>query len=261
MTLDHIGIFLQNMQNTVQIGDIFRIFGRMAFPLFIFIIVEGVTHTRHFGKYFLKLSILAVLFAVGQIVFYYNINNGVKNFYSPMLDVLIVALAIYLLKRKDNFSYLAILPIAYIILSFVVTNIERNQNITIFWFPFYLRLPYALFDIVLALSFFYAKPLAEAIMKSSDNTSALVGSSYQRYAVNIISAFAVIFFSIIFYLVYRFTNVTYWGDSFQIYSCFAFIPLLFYSGARGYSKPWFKYGAYAYIPLHILIIYLIFALI
>lgn len=261
MTLDHVGIFLQNMQNTAQIGDIFRIFGRMAFPLFLFIIVEGVRHTRHFGKYILRLSILAVVFLVGQIIFYYCINNGVKNFYSPLLDVVLVATMIYLIKRKDNFSILAVIPIAWIILSFIVTNIERNQNITIFWMPFYLRVPYAMLDIALALSFYFAKPLAESIMKESDNTKALIGTSLERYAINGISAFAVIFFSIVFYLIFKFTNVTYWNDSYQVYSCLAFLPLLFYSGARGYDKKWFKYGAYIYIPMHLIIIYLIFALI
>ena len=46
----------------------------------------------------------------------------------------------------------------------------------------------------------------------------------------------------------------------QIYSLFAFIPILFYSGKRGYNAKWFQYGAYIYFPAHLIIIYLIFAL-
>lgn len=262
MTLDHVGIFLQNLQNTQQIGIIFRYFGRIAFPLFILIIVEGVRHTKHFGKYILRLGILAAVFMVGQIVFFYCINNQVNSFYSPILDVLIVALTIYLLKRKDKYSFFSILTIGYIITSFVVVNVERINNINILWMPFFLRLPYALFDIILAVGFYYSKPLAKIILKDGGNaTENLVDTPYERYLENGINALIVLIVTFIFFFMLRLMNVSYFFYDYQGYAAIACIPLLFYNGKRGYDKKWFKYGSYLYIPLHILIIFLIFSLI
>lgn len=262
MTLDHVGIFLQNTQNTAQIGEIFRYCGRLAFPLFIFIIVEGVRHTKHFGKYILKLGILAAIFMIGQVVFYYCINNSIESFYSPILDVFIVALTIYLLKRQDKYSFLAILTIGFIATSFAIVNIERAQNINILWMPFFLRLPYALFDILLALGFFYSKPLAKIILKNGGTaTENLVDTPYERYVENAMNALVVLLVVFGFYLVFKFTGVSYFFFDYQSTAAVACVPLLFYNGKRGYDKKWFKYGAYAYLPLHILIIYLIFSLI
>lgn len=261
MTIDHIGIFLQSMENTMKIGDIFRYFGRLAFPLFIFIIVEGVRHTKHFGKYILKLGILAAVFLVGQVFFYYFINNNFDGLYSPVLDVLIVALTIYLIKRKDKFSFFAILTIGYILTSFAVVNIEKAQNINILWMPFFLRLPYAVFDILLALGFYYSKPLAKwVLINGGASTQNLTDTKFERYAENVINAFIVLFVTFGLYLSLKLGGVSYAFFDFQAYAAFAAIPLLFYNGKRGYDKKWFKYGAYAYLPLHILIIYIIFTL-
>lgn len=262
MTFDHLGIFLQNLQNTQQIGEIFRYFGRLAFPLFILIIIEGVRHTKHFGKYILKLGIIAAIFLIGQVIYYYNFNNNIQSFYSPVLDVLIVALTIYLLKRKDKYSFFSILTIGYILTSFIVVNIERSQNINILWMPFFLRLPYALFDILLALGFYYSKPLAKVFLKNGGTaTENLTDTPFERYVENIINAFVVLFVVFAFYLSFKFGNVSYFFFDYQAYAAFACIPILFYNGKRGYDKKWFKYGAYLYLPLHILIIYIVFALI
>ena len=41
MTLDHIGYFLEQYENLIVLASIFRILGRLSFPLFIFLLVEG----------------------------------------------------------------------------------------------------------------------------------------------------------------------------------------------------------------------------
>ena len=265
MTIDHVGIFLQSpemSQNTQQIGDIFRCFGRLAFPLFIFIIVEGVRHTKHFGKYALRLGIITTIFLVGQVVFYYCFNNQVESFYSPLLDALIVAVTIYLLKRKDKYSFLSILSIGFIITSFIVVNVEKTQNINILWMPFFLRLPYALFDIILALGFYYSKPLARWILLNGGNaTENLLNTPYEREAENAINALVVLIASFFFYILFIVSGISYMFTNYQAFAAAACIPLIFFNGQRGYDKKWFKYGAYLYLPLHILIIFLIFTLI
>lgn len=54
MTLDHIGVYQTITQNQA-INDGLRIIGRIAAPLFLFMVVEGVRHTRNKTKYLLRL--------------------------------------------------------------------------------------------------------------------------------------------------------------------------------------------------------------
>ena len=60
MTLDHLGMYFVMQypmnQTMIDLSNIFRIFGRLSLPLFIFLIAEGVRHTRSIGKYLLKLG-------------------------------------------------------------------------------------------------------------------------------------------------------------------------------------------------------------
>ena len=55
MLLDHMGLIL-----FPEVAWL-RIVGRLAFPLYALCIAEGFTHTRHRGKYFLRIFVLGVI--------------------------------------------------------------------------------------------------------------------------------------------------------------------------------------------------------
>ena len=70
MTIDHIGaIMYPNI-------DIFRIIGRISFPIFAFLLVEGFNHTSNKLKYFLRLLLFAV---ITQPIYDYAFNNRELN--------------------------------------------------------------------------------------------------------------------------------------------------------------------------------------
>ena len=54
MTLDHIGAVLFPQVQWLRIA------GRLAFPIFAYMIAEGCRHTRHMGKYFSTMAVLAL---------------------------------------------------------------------------------------------------------------------------------------------------------------------------------------------------------
>ena len=55
MIIDHVGLFF------FPEHILFRIIGRISFPIFAFLIVEGFYHTRDIWKYMIRLGISAVL--------------------------------------------------------------------------------------------------------------------------------------------------------------------------------------------------------
>ena len=61
MLIDHIGLIF--FPNTI----IFRIIGRVSFPIFAFFISEGCNHTRNRLKYFITVLICGI---IGQSIFF-----------------------------------------------------------------------------------------------------------------------------------------------------------------------------------------------
>ena len=70
MTIDHIGaIIYPNI-------DAFRIIGRISFPIFCFLLVEGFKHTHNRFRYFIRLLLFAI---ITQPIYDYSFNNHELN--------------------------------------------------------------------------------------------------------------------------------------------------------------------------------------
>lgn len=62
MTIDHVGMLL------FPYSVILRVIGRLAFPIFAYMIAEGCTHTRSMGRY---LGTMAAMAAIYQLVYFF----------------------------------------------------------------------------------------------------------------------------------------------------------------------------------------------
>ena len=56
MLIDHIGVFLFPQY------QLLRVLGRLAFPIFAFMVANGYRHTRNLGRYFMRLGLFAILY-------------------------------------------------------------------------------------------------------------------------------------------------------------------------------------------------------
>lgn len=94
MLADHVGILLA-WRVPYQLWMGLRIFGRIAFPLFCFLLVEGFFHTGDVKKYLLRLGIFAVVSEVPFDLFLRNtpVFWGYQN---VMVTLLIGLLLLYL---------------------------------------------------------------------------------------------------------------------------------------------------------------------
>lgn len=272
MTLDHIGVFLINFSTIHEFsnsqymcGYVFRCFGRLAFPLFILMLVEGIRHSKNVYKYLLRIGIIASVVMISEIIIYYFISTDIEGAYSPLIDLFLCALTLTLIKRKDKFSLLAILPIGYLIFTFVIQLYECINNATAIFLPFYIRPGYSLLGLVLSLLFYFSYDIVEisAKKKGVDIESFKPTLAFQNL-VNITQISFLLLINIIIYIFYSigFGTKSFWlNDPLQTWSIFASLFIFFYNGKRGYNKKWFQYATYLYFPVHIVIIYLIFFLI
>jgi hypothetical protein len=124
MLIDHIGLFF--FPEMV----IFRIIGRLAFPLFAFGIAFGYTKTKNVTKYGERLLLLAL---ISQPIFSLLLNNGKLN----ICFTLLLGLLAILIYDKIKNSWLKILSLGLLSL-----------------FTFWLQVDYGVYGVLMIL-FFY----------------------------------------------------------------------------------------------------------
>jgi len=81
MTIDHIGYHLYPET------DLYRIIGRICFPLIAFLLAEGYKHTSNFGKYLYRLLSFA---AVIQVVLYFTGEVYVNIFFTLACGLILI---------------------------------------------------------------------------------------------------------------------------------------------------------------------------
>ncbi len=266
MTLDHIGVMSYSYGYNLVVFDIFRIIGRIAMPLFCFMIVEGVLHTKSFPKYILRLSILAVVISIALIVLVSVPSLGFESMRDQgniFLDLALGATTIFCLRLKGPKKLFSLLPFAYVLTSFIASKIEVTDHILIHWFPYFLRTQYGLMSFALILFFYLSYVIKDLFFKAHTKQigvpeDTFAGTDFERNVLNITSALFLLTIVLLFhffsdYLTYQYLPV-------QIYALFAGAFILLYNGKRGYNSKWFEYGGYLYYPVHILVIALVFYL-
>lgn len=269
MTFDHVGAYLEMQyyfnDSILEVAYVFRIIGRLALPLFIFMITEGVLHTKSFKKYSLRLGILASL--ISTVFIFLEYLPQFEDFTSMLragnifLDLLLAAIAVYFIKHPNKkFRLLTLLPLAFSVLSFVVKGIEVQNTIDIHWFPCFLTLQYDFVSILLALGFYFAYKASDFYISVYGGYSkeAWVENGNYRLLVNVFSIIFATIIHIFFYLFkYMWPAGVYFDIDSQIFAIFSGAFILLYSGKRGYNAKWFQYGSYLYYPLHLLVLIIV----
>lgn len=94
MLIDHIGATVIPDMNL-------RIIGRLAFPIFCFLLVEGIRHTRNVKKYAARLAIGALLSEIPFDLLFFG--QMTWAYQSVMLTLLLGLVAVCWGKKKNNY--------------------------------------------------------------------------------------------------------------------------------------------------------------
>ncbi|MCL2164257.1 MAG: conjugal transfer protein TraX [Oscillospiraceae bacterium] len=110
MFVDHAGVML--IPEGTPLYFLFRIIGRVAFPIFAFLIVEGYFHTRNISKYMTRLALFAVISEIpynllmsGNILY----PEGQNVFFTLLAGL--AAIGVYQ-KFKDKSLYAVLITLA-----------------------------------------------------------------------------------------------------------------------------------------------------
>jgi hypothetical protein len=255
MTIDHFGVLVlypytnNNLIDTLYIVS--RLIGRLAFPLFAFMIAEGVYRTKHRYLYWSKLFAMAILIGLSMFVLeQININALAGNIF---VDLALAALAMILLKEKSwLLKPLAILPITFV----VWTSFDPN-------IPNFLRADYGLYGLIMMLIFFvtYSKVLQQKL-------TSIVRWNYNAENNYVIASVALLMMHVFWYIIELIVNpsgglLASYLSRFvgaQTYAMFASYLIYFYRGDKGNPPTWFQLFSYAYYPLHFIALYGVYLL-
>lgn len=228
MLLDHIGLiflgaataaltrgigYTQGFLSADLIGKLtivlyygFRTIGRTAFPIFCFLIAEGVKHTKNRFKYLLRLFLFALISEIPFDLAIYKrlLFFGKQNVFFTLLGgALLICVIEWLFSKLSGTKILAvILSVGFTV--FMIFCINK------------LHTDYSYRGVLLVLMLY--------LFREHKNLGVLSGA---------------------FLL----------GDKRALLS---FIPLHFYNGERGRCPKLLQYGFYAFYPLHLALLYLIY---
>ena len=125
MLIDHfnkaiITPYLNYQQPLVAISTIFDIIGRIAFPIFAFMIVEGFYKTKSRGKYLRNLLIFAIISEIPYDMFQSKvfINNRSQNIMWALALGLLTLIIVDKLKEKIKNKY------TWLILSILIVGVN-----------------------------------------------------------------------------------------------------------------------------------------
>ena len=257
MTIDHIAalIFLPIFGSKSALYVSFKLIGRLSFPLFAFLIVEGMFHSRNQKKYLLRLGRFFVLMGLALWILELT-KNSIGNF-NFFLDLFLGASILFFLEMKKLKKLWVFIPfITYLCLCIFDASL-----------PSYMRLGYHFYGVLLILGFYLTQKIAPSIHSLLANRYHLDSEAYENVlSKRLLSNSLALLFLVVVNLVYW--MITYYvpstdvlNASMQVVSLFSGFILLFYNGEKGYSSPRFKWACYLYYPLHLGILYIVYLII
>jgi hypothetical protein len=276
MTCDHVGAvldsgFYADGSTEYQIGFILRVVGRLAFPLFALCLAEGLRHSHDRGGYILRLAILWAIVAVGELILYFQPAYSYLAASQAFSDLLAFALVVYLYEKGGKWRYLALLPLAWILLSYaceVSESYASYNSLTSVWssyFPAFLRCDYSLYGFLVFLGFYWAYPLANRAIKGTleqiHGDLALYQTTKEyRSLVNLVGLTIYLLVTLLFWALSYAGPIDPYTMGIESYGLIDILFLVAYTGKRGHDGKVFRYIEYGYYPLHLALIGLIFGL-
>jgi hypothetical protein len=249
MLIDHVGVVLVYPTNHYWLYLACRAIGRLAFPIFAFLIVEGLRHSRDVKKYLKRLLAFALISEIPfDLAFYkfdFNINaiSDLKRLFRDPVHANDVFHRIFLHQNVFFTLFLGLLLIYLFelverkyskndFMSLVINNlIDGLLTVAICAIAIFLRTDYDIAGILIIVAFYLFH-----------DSKALMTISVLMISATLLCNFT------------QFKQFGNWLSIVSILEPLAIIPIALYNGKKGKSM---RYLFYAFYPVHLLCLFLV----
>lgn len=244
MVIDHIGVYFMPFIPEI-LYDVLRCIGRIAMPIFSYLIVQGFFHTKNFKKYVIRLGICAV---ITQILI--TILMVINKIYVPKyID------AIYIYTNGNVlFSYIIGLGLMKIIHEdILIKKWDYHKNMS---FKIIISMFILLITIFIPLDYGIEAVLLVLLMYFIERFRLYVLINKSRYNITLLKLIddkkiKIIYTVLIFLSI--FTIVIYFKKSW--FTLFSIIPIMLYNDEHGSYNKFLKYSFYVAFPLQHILLY------
>lgn len=272
--------FYDHIQELYHVYTIMRIIGRLAFPIFCFLLVEGLLHTRSAAKYAIRMAIFALVSEIPFDLALYNRPFCFEHqnvFFTLLIGLLVLIGFRFIEGLKEDKKWLILIAVAGciaagIVLADEVKSIIMNQInsgnglkgdtvYTVDIMGIVIAIAFSMVLLFLYLMIGRRSSFRKANSFFSEMAVLAAGMAVAGLLNTDYSDFGVLTIAVMYWLRrYKYLSVfggcltlTIMSES-EIWAFFALIPVLLYNGKRGLKL---KYVFYAFYPVHLLILYLI----
>lgn len=135
MFFDHFGMVF------FPYSSIFRIIGRLAFPIYAFMIAEGCRHTRNKKRYFLTIALMATVF---QLIYFFvlgDIYQGILVTFSLSIAIIFSVDSLIKSKSVQNWILMILVICAALFFGIAMPIIFEKEGFIIDYGVFGIFLP------------------------------------------------------------------------------------------------------------------------
>lgn len=274
MTLNHIGLFLKSFEYTDLeiLSNLFIYIGSLAFPIFVFLLMEGVKNTSNIKKYLLRMLLSALLIYVAILILSFipgfSDTYEVYKFGNIFIDLSLFILLYMCFTSTKNFKFASFGIATFYVLTYLIKiniiDLTSDSTSLIFYKIIGGLMPqYSLFGLLLFVSYYLCLYYYEKRIDKTDSEFRNYDNSRYLLSKNIIYCILLAIFSFLFYIFTYIGEFSLGVDNISItYMVLASIFIAFYNYERkGKNSKILKYSFYLYYPLHLVILFLIFYLI
>ncbi len=236
MLIDHVGaVFLRSNPDLYWYA---RTIGRIAFPIFVFMLVEGFYHTSNIRKYLTRLGIFALISELPFDMAFYNYftnRDFLTDLKASFTDAATLELFLKNLLAHQNVFFTLFLGLSAIYCMSMIENRFRKEILLS-----------NLFDALITIGF-----CAAAVILRTD---------YDMKGILLIVAFylfrgsKIMITLCLLIVIGTFFPSTNGSINIQTFALLGMVPIAFYKGKKGKN---IKYPFYIFYPAHLFILWLI----